>query len=173
VFHRILVGVDDTSAARAALDRAIDLVEAGHARLGLLSSAPHPPPFPAIGPMVLPVTRRQLDEELVRWAQGNVEAAAALVPDDVPVTKLVTRGAPVGALLREARGGDWDLLVVGQSDRPHRWPLLSAGERLNRRSPTPVLVVHEAPTEAPRRQRSGLLGRVARRRRRRAQVEVA
>ena len=43
MFHRILVGVDDSRAAKAALERAVELVEAGHGRLGLLSSAPGPP----------------------------------------------------------------------------------------------------------------------------------
>ena len=40
MFHRILVGVDDSKVAREALARAVELVEAGHGRLGLLSSAP-------------------------------------------------------------------------------------------------------------------------------------
>jgi nucleotide-binding universal stress UspA family protein len=60
MFHRILVGVDDSTAAREALDRAIELVEAGHGRLGLLSSAPKPPPLTGAGPVVLPITQRDL-----------------------------------------------------------------------------------------------------------------
>ena len=57
MFHRILVGVDDSPAARAALERAVELVEAGHGRLGLLSSAPGPPPLASVGPAVMPVSR--------------------------------------------------------------------------------------------------------------------
>ena len=60
MFHRILVGVDDSPAARKALLRAIDLGEAGHGRLGLLSSAPAPPPLTAAGPVVVPVSRERL-----------------------------------------------------------------------------------------------------------------
>jgi nucleotide-binding universal stress UspA family protein len=157
MFHRVLVGIDDSTAARAALERAIDLVEAGHGRIGLLSSAPQPPPLPAMGTMMPPVTRQQLDDDLVKWAEGNLQEAERAVPEDIPVTKIVARGNPSRALLREARSGNWDLLVVGQAHRRHLWPFLAAGERLNRRSPTPVLVVHEEPAASPRARRSAEL----------------
>ena len=151
MFHRILVGVDDSSAAKAALERAVDLVEAGHGRLGLLSSAPKPPPLASAGPVVLPMSRNQLERQLVEWAQANVEEAARLVPEEIPVTKLVTRGSPAPALLREARSGRWDLVVVGESRHSLRWALSArVGDRLNRSSPTPVLVVHDDPDAEPR-----------------------
>jgi nucleotide-binding universal stress UspA family protein len=155
MFHRILVGVDDTTAARKALLRAVDLVNAGHGRLGLLSSAPAPPPIAAAGPVVLPVSRERLERELLEWAGRNVEEAARLVPDEVPITKLVTRGAPGKALLRESRSGCWDLVVVGQSSRRRRL-LRSVGDRLQRRSGVPVLVVHEGSAEPRTRRRAGL-----------------
>jgi nucleotide-binding universal stress UspA family protein len=147
MFHRILVGVDDTPAARAALQQAIELVDAGHGRLGLLSSAPRPTMVGA-APTIMPITRAELEQELVKWAQGNLAAAEELVPKDIPVTKLLCHGSPWRALLREARSGRWDLVVVGQTHRAW-WPpfLARVGERLNRRSATPVLVVHEEPSE--------------------------
>ena len=170
MFHRILVGVDDTPASRAALLQAIELVDAGHGRLGLLSSAPRPTMVGA-APTIMPITRADLEQELVTWAQGNLAAAEALVPDEIPVTKLLCHGSPWRALLRQARSGCWDLIVVGQTDRTW-WPpfLARVGERLNRRSPTPVLVVHEEPSDpAPaRRRRWGW-----RRRRRPAPVRTA
>ena len=169
-FHRILVGVDDTPAARKALLRAVDLVKAGHGRLGLLSSAPAPPPLTAAGPVVVPVSRERLEQELLQWARRNVEDAARLVPGEVPITKLVTRGAPGKALLREARSGCWDLVVVGQSSRRRRL-LRSVGDRLKRRSGVPVLVVHEEPAEPRRNRRLGL--RLRPRRRRPAQPSAA
>jgi nucleotide-binding universal stress UspA family protein len=162
MFHRILVGIDDSDAAKAALQRAIELVEAGHGRLGLLSSAPKPPPLASAGPVVLPVTRDQLEGELIAWAERNVEDAARLVPDEIPVTKLVTRDRPGRALLRQARTGCWDLVIVGQAERRFRPVFARVGEWLTQRSPTPVLVVHQEPS-APRPAR----------RRRRAQVRTA
>jgi nucleotide-binding universal stress UspA family protein len=155
MFHRILVGVDDSSGSAKALERAIELVQAGHGRLGLLSSAPAPPPLPAAGPVVLPVSRRQLEQQSLDWAQRNLDAAVRAVPQEVPVTKLLTRGAPGAALLREARSGRWDLVVVGQGHRRPRLPLVErVGDRLNRRSPTPVLVVHEDQDEPRGRRRA-------------------
>jgi nucleotide-binding universal stress UspA family protein len=153
MFHRILVGVDDSPAAKEALARAVELVEAGHGRLGLLSSAPGPPPLASVGPAVLPVSRAELQQELVEWAQRNVEDAADLVPREIPITKIVAHGSPCRALLREARSGLWDLVIVGQSHREYRPLLERVGERLNRRSPTPVLVVHEQPPEPQRARR--------------------
>jgi nucleotide-binding universal stress UspA family protein len=169
MFHRILVGVDDSAVAREALARAVELVEAGHGRLGLLSSAPGPPPLASAGPVVLPVSRDRLEQDLLRWAERNVEEAARLVPEHIPITKLVTRGRPGAALLREARTGRWDLVVVGQSHRRRRL-LDSVGARLNRRSGVPVLVVHEDRDEA-HRDHAGLLTQP--RRRRRAQPKIA
>jgi nucleotide-binding universal stress UspA family protein len=162
MFHRILVGIDDSPAARGALQRAIELVEAGHGRLGLLSSAPKPPPMACAGPVVLPVSRTELEGQLLDWAEHNVEEAARFVPEEIPVTKLVKRGRAGRALLEEARTGCWDLVIVGQAARPLRPRFARVGEWLNHRSPTPVLVVHEEP--AASRPRRG---------RRRAQVRTA
>jgi nucleotide-binding universal stress UspA family protein len=170
MFHRILVGVDDSRAAREALARAIEVVEAGHGRLGLLCSAPAPPPLAAVGPTVVPVSRGQLEHELLDWAQRNVEEAARLVPEEIPITKIVTRGSASAALRREARRGCWDLVVVGQSGRRRRL-LGSVGERLNRWGDVPVLVVHEEPREPRRGRRAGL--RLWPRRRRRTQPRTA
>jgi nucleotide-binding universal stress UspA family protein len=106
-------------------------------------------------PTIMPITRAELAQELVEWALRNLATAEELVPQEIPVTKLLCHGSPWRALLRQARSGDWDLVVVGQTHRPW-WPpfLARVGERLNRRSPTPVLVVHEqplAPVAAKRR----------------------
>jgi nucleotide-binding universal stress UspA family protein len=149
MFHRILVGVDDTPAARRALERAIELATAGHGRIGILASAPQPPLLIATSPVVPPAGRSQLCEEMVEWAQRCVEEATALVPDEIPVTKLVACGEPCAALRDEAEKGCWDLIVVGQSARRHRFRN-SVGARLDRHA-TPVLVVHEEPQAPPPR----------------------
>jgi nucleotide-binding universal stress UspA family protein len=161
VFHRILVGVDDSPAARHALDRAIELAAAGHGRLGLLTSAPNPPVIIATSPVVPPASRTQLCDEMLGWAQECVETATALVPDEIPVTKLVTHGDPCTALRREAETGCWDLIVVGQSARRHR-VRGSVGARLDQHA-TPVLVVQEEPPAPPRSRRRFALGRRSRR----------
>jgi nucleotide-binding universal stress UspA family protein len=149
VFHRILVGVDDSSAARRALDRAIELATEGHGRIGLLGSAPEPSCVIATSPVVPPASRSQLRAETERWAQKCVDAATDLVPTEIPVTKLVSHGDPAAALRREAESGNWDVVVVGQSARRFRL-FRPVGARLEG-CPTPVLVVHEEPAAAPER----------------------
>jgi nucleotide-binding universal stress UspA family protein len=149
VFHRILVGVDDSPAACLALQRAIELAEEGHGRLGILASAPEPASVIWAGPIAVPQSRAGMCEQLEGWACKCIEAAIKAIPDDVPVTKLMTRGDPAEALLREAERGDWDLVVVGQTTRKHRVPFQRpVGERLGDVS-VPVLVVHAEPKPEP------------------------
>jgi nucleotide-binding universal stress UspA family protein len=150
MFHRILVGVDDSPAARRALERAIELARESHGRIGLLTSAPAPPLIIATSPVVPPASRSQLCDEMVEWAQECIEEATAVIPDEIPVTKLVACGEPCAALRQEAEKGCWDLIVVGQSARRH-WLRSAVGARLDGHA-TPVLVVHEEP-QAPRRKR--------------------
>jgi nucleotide-binding universal stress UspA family protein len=110
---------------------------------------------------VLPVSRDRLEQELLSWAERNVEEAARQVPEHIPITKLVTRGRAAAALLREARTGCWDLVVVGKSHGRRRL-LGSVGVRLNRRAGVPVLVVHEDPSDVrPDRPAAGVARRPA------------
>jgi nucleotide-binding universal stress UspA family protein len=150
--HRILVGVDDSLASRRALERAIRIAAEGNGRIGLLASAPNPPLVIATSPIVPPASRSQLSDEMVAWARDCVEEATELVPDDIPVMKLVAHGEPSAALRDEVERGCWDLVVVGQSARRLRLGR-SVGARLRRRG-VPVLVVGEpAPDRRPRRRR--------------------
>ena len=150
MFHRILVGVDDSPAARLALERAIELAEEGHGRIGLLVSAPEPSGVIWASPVAVPQSRDGMCKQLENWACKVIEAATRAVPPEIPVTKLVTHGDPAAALLREAESGNWDLVVVGQAARAVRVCLKRpVGERL-RDIATPVLVVHEKPEPAAR-----------------------
>jgi nucleotide-binding universal stress UspA family protein len=145
VFHRILVGVDDSPAAWLALQRAIELAEDGHGRIGILVSAPEPASVIWAGPIAVPQSRAGMCEQLDDWACKTIAAAMQVIPDEVPVTKLVTHGDPADALMREAERCDWDLVVVGQASRRHRIPFQRpVGERL-RDIAVPVLVVHAEP----------------------------
>jgi nucleotide-binding universal stress UspA family protein len=144
VFHRILVGVDDSAAACRALARAVELAQEGHARIGLLTCAPRPASVIWAGPIAVPQSRAGMCAQLDQWGCGCIEAALAAVPPDVPVTKILRHGDPAAALREEAESGCWDVVVVGQASRrrlPFRRPV---GERL-RDVPIPVLVVHEEP----------------------------
>jgi nucleotide-binding universal stress UspA family protein len=149
VFHRILVGIDDSSASRRALERAVELATEGHGRIGLLGSAPEPPCMIATSPVVPPASRSQLRAETEQWAQRCVEEATDAVPTEIPVTKLVCHGDPASALRREAESGNWDLIVVGQSSKRFRF-FRPVGARLEGCA-TPVLVVHDGPAASVER----------------------
>lgn len=144
MFHRILVGVDDSAAACRALARAVELADEGHGRIGLLTCAPQPASVIWAGPIAVPQSRAGMCAQLDAWGCGCIEAALSAVPADVPVTKILRHGDPAAALAAEAESGCWDLVVVGQGSRrrlPFRRPV---GERL-RDVPIPVLVVDEEP----------------------------
>jgi nucleotide-binding universal stress UspA family protein len=145
VFHRILVGVDDSPAACLALERAIELAEEGHGRIGLLTSAPQPANVIWAGPIAVPQSRAGMCAQLDNWACQCIEAAIAAVPPEVPVVKLISHGDPAKALLQEAERGDWDLVVVGEAKRRRRLPFQRpVAERLRNIS-IPVLVVPAEP----------------------------
>jgi nucleotide-binding universal stress UspA family protein len=150
MFHRILVGVDDSPAGQLALERAIELAGESRGRIGLLVSAPEPSGVIWASPVAIPHSREGMCRQLENWACKVMEAATERIPSEIPVTKLVTRGDAAAALLREAETGCWDLVVVGQAARPFRLPFQrSVGERL-RDATTPVLVVHEKPEAVAR-----------------------
>jgi nucleotide-binding universal stress UspA family protein len=152
VFRNILVGVDRSAGADRALRHAIDLAEANRGRLGLLCVAPRLVIWASIAPFGLPVSRTQMDAELVAEACRDLDRAEHAVPADVPVTKLLARGRPVEAFVTNVLGGCWDLIVIGDRRWSLSWPAgRHFGERLIRSSPVPVLVVgHEPEPAAPR-----------------------
>jgi len=128
VFRNVLVAMDGSASGRQALVHAIEMARASGGRLGLLWAVPRP----SVGiwrmkalPMVDPGPG-----ELEREAQRLLDEAERTVPADVPVTKLLTHARPADALLEEAAGGRWDLIVATR-------PL--------RASPVPVLVIPSAP----------------------------
>ena len=131
-----------------ALERAIELAQDGHGRIGLLGERAGPASVIWAGPIAVPQSRAGMCEQLDKWGCRCIEAAHAAVPARCPVTKLLTHGDPAEALMREAESGDWDLVVVGQASRrrlPFQRPV---GERL-RDVAVPVLVVHEEPAPDP------------------------
>jgi nucleotide-binding universal stress UspA family protein len=109
VYHSILVAVDGSAAADAALEQAIDLARAEGARLTLISVAV-PPRVRVVGPYYVLYAS---DEELERQATEIVERAEARVPEDVPVHTVVRSGSAAKAILERAEVGEHDLIVMG------------------------------------------------------------
>jgi nucleotide-binding universal stress UspA family protein len=148
MFRSILVAIDGSPAAAAALGQAIALARDEGARLTLITVVPARRwllPSPYIAPV-------QTDEELERQSQEIVDDAELLVPDDVPVSTVVRRGPVLDAILARVECAEHDLVVVGSRGRGPAGSLLlgSLSGALARRSPVPVLVVRAGGAPATR-----------------------
>lgn len=142
MFRNVLVGIDGSANATAALAQAIEIARASRSRLGLLGVAPSPSLAArmAMPPFALRITPRRLAAELRRDAQRHVDDAERTVPADVPVTKLLAVGSMARALLDHTREGGWDLVVVGPR---------SLTDRSLRATRVPVLIVPPACERPP------------------------
>jgi nucleotide-binding universal stress UspA family protein len=138
MFRSILVAVDGSQAASKALEEAIELARESGARLTLISVAvpfrwrlpsPYMAPFPSEG-------------ELALEAQEVADRAAALVPDDVPVSTVVRSGPTAKAILDRVEQGEHDLVVMGSRGLGLAGSLLvgSVGRAVLAHSPVPVLI---------------------------------
>jgi nucleotide-binding universal stress UspA family protein len=132
-YHRILVAVDGSPDAAAALTHAVTLARDQNALITLLTVAPPTPKPIAVGASA-PPDLLDVHEELLR-------EATARVPEDVGVTARLERGNPAETILRLA--ADHDLVVMGSHghSRVHRALLGSVSERVLKASRVPVLLM--------------------------------
>ena len=138
MFRNILVAVDGSDAATAALDKAVELARRDGARLTLISVAV-PPRWRLAGPYLPPYPT---EEELVHQAEEVVQRAQALVPDDVPVSTVVRSGPAAAAILDRVEQGQHDLVVMGSRRLGFARSLLlgSVSRAVLVHSPVPVLI---------------------------------
>jgi nucleotide-binding universal stress UspA family protein len=115
MFRNILVCVDDSPQAEAALTQAIDLADCQHSRLALLTAIARPPTWLAT-PMTA-ASVEPLGADLRAEAQKVLCRAVDRVPDCVPVTKILSEEPIRDALAAELRRGHYDLLVLGTHGR--------------------------------------------------------
>jgi nucleotide-binding universal stress UspA family protein len=142
MFHNILVAVDGSAHAEQALGEAVDLAQAEHARLTLVTGVDSPPsgvylgnPGEALGRLV---------ERLEAEAAEVLSAARDRVPDDVPVTTRLTHDPIRAALVAEIETGGHDLVVMGSRGRGTLGSAVlgSVSHFVLHHSPIPVLIVH-------------------------------
>ena len=111
MFRNILVSIDGSDHSDRALDEAIDIARADQARLTILTAINQPPVWAAsaMAAGACAVTAADLEKEAVDVMRRAVER----VPDDIPVTTIISRKpirhALMGRLqsvrLRPARDG--------------------------------------------------------------------
>ena len=142
VFHNILLSLDGSPHATQALTEAIDIALAGRSRLTLLTSVRQCPAW-AYSPVSAAAAER-LSVDFETEAKQIMCDAVARVPQEVPVTKILTHKPVRQALLERVKSGEYDLLVMGSRGRGGvKASLLgSVSHYALNHSPIPVLIVH-------------------------------
>jgi nucleotide-binding universal stress UspA family protein len=109
--HRLLVAIDGSANAELALSAAITAARRDHATVTLLLVGPDLAAGPAAWsvPLGAGADQAAVDDECRR----TLEAAAARIPDDVSVTALYRRGKAGPQIVKAAREGDYDAILLG------------------------------------------------------------
>jgi nucleotide-binding universal stress UspA family protein len=141
MFHNILVAVDGSPDAEQALTEAIDLAEGEHTPLTLITAVTQ---LPATAYMTAGEALRRLVEDAHADAEAILRRARERVPDDLPVTAVLTEQPIRAALIDQIAKGEHDLVVMGSRGRGAvRAALLgSVSHYVLHHSPVPVLIVH-------------------------------
>ena len=145
MFHNILISYDGSPHAGRALEEAIDLAQLSHARLTILTAVTRCPAWTYSGPGAAAAATLAVDLE--QEAADVLRRAVERVPNDLPVTTILTHEPIVKALMKELHDGRHDLLVMGSRGfGPVRGTLLgSVSQHVLHHSPLPVLIVHADP----------------------------
>jgi len=139
MFRSILVAVDGSPDADEALAQAIDLAESEHTRLTLITAPAQIPSTAYLTPAI-----NDLVADTATEAQAILSRARDRVPDDLPVTTILTDQPIRAALIHQIEAGHHDLVAMGSRGRGAvRSALLgSVSHYLLNHSPVPVLIVH-------------------------------
>jgi nucleotide-binding universal stress UspA family protein len=141
MFRNILVSIDGSIHADRALGEAIDLARATQGRLTLLTAINQPARWASSS---IPGAAATASIDLEREAVEVMSLCVNRIPDDIPVTKIVSREPVRAALMHETKSGRHDLLVMGSRGRGALTASLlgSVSHYALNHSPIPVLIVH-------------------------------
>jgi nucleotide-binding universal stress UspA family protein len=142
VYRNILVAVDGSPDAEAAIQHATALARDQRARLTLVTAVPQLPATALLASGAAPPR-----SEVVKHYADMLRKTADTLPEDVSVTTLLVEGPPAKALVERARSGAFDLIVMGSHGhgRMHSALLGCVSQKVLHASPIPVLL-----TRAPR-----------------------
>jgi nucleotide-binding universal stress UspA family protein len=113
VFRNILVCLDSSPSSRRAFEHAIDLAQAGNAKLTLITVAPLVSSYVTLGRISPDTMRAELD----RWAGLLLAEAKSLVPEDVIAHTIQRTGHAGPEIVKELEAGGYDLVVLGSRGR--------------------------------------------------------
>jgi nucleotide-binding universal stress UspA family protein len=143
VFRNILVAIDGSSTAQRALQQSIDLADALHARLTILTVAPEVPAFARTAGVDITAIEKASQDEADRLLRDALE----LVPDSVSVTTILRHGSAAREIVAASREGEYDLLVMGSRGRSRLASnvLGSVAAGVHFHTSLPMLVIHPEP----------------------------
>jgi nucleotide-binding universal stress UspA family protein len=141
MFHNILVAVDGSPDAEQALTEAIDLAECEHTPITLITAVTQ---VPATVYLTAGEELGTLVGDAYAYAEAILRRARERVPDDLPVTAVLTEQPIRAALIDQIAKGGHDLVVTGSRGRGGvRAALLgSVSHYVLHHSPVPVLIIH-------------------------------
>jgi nucleotide-binding universal stress UspA family protein len=159
LFSSILVAVDRSEHARAAVRAAADIALAERAALTLMTV--YSSQLSWLVTMAPGGVSQETIEDIIGSARmealATLDEACALVPPGIQVHAVLVDGWPADAILEEAESAGHDLIVVGSRGRGDAASILlgSVSHHVLHHSRIPVLVVHVPPIH-----RRGVHGRV-------------
>jgi nucleotide-binding universal stress UspA family protein len=149
MFKSIVVGVDRSEHARAALTQAVDIAQTQHAALTVVIAYNTVMPW---GP-VSPLPQAAVDDFVsgIRAdATAIADEATAAIPKELKADVLIVDASPAQAILDQVEAGKHDLIVVGSRGRGDASSILlgSVSHSVLHHSRIPVLIVHVPSVEA-------------------------
>jgi nucleotide-binding universal stress UspA family protein len=145
-YRKILVAVDGSDDAVAALRHAAELARDQHAKLVVLTVVPATPPQVAAPGAVTP-SAADTEAAYERILRRAVET----LPDDVGVVQRIARGRPARTIVEVAREVDCDLIVMGAHGhgRLHHALIGSTSDAVVRAADRPVLLMRASCVAGP------------------------
>ena len=145
-YRHVLVAFDASPEAQLALAHAVAMAQVYRAKVALVAVVPPPPLLSWQAPGGMRGIHEAEQEEL----EKALREAADDVPDDLSVTTQLLDGDPARELLRLARDGDFDVIVMGSRGRGRVTAALlgSVSNRVMHDAGVPVIVIHR-PSDGP------------------------
>jgi nucleotide-binding universal stress UspA family protein len=145
-YRHVLVAFDASPEAQLALAHAVAMAQVYRAKVALVAVVPPPTLLYWQAPGGMRGIHEAEQEELGK----ALREAADGVPDDLSVTTQLLDGDPARELLRLAREGDFDVIVMGSRGRGRVTAALlgSVSNRVMHDADVPVIVIHR-PSDGP------------------------
>jgi nucleotide-binding universal stress UspA family protein len=111
-YNRLLVAIDGSANAELALSAAVTAARRDNSALTLICVAPDVRAEASRWPGAL-VVPQPPQSEVDATAERTLRQAVARIPADLPVERIVRRGAPGPQIVAQARAGCYDAILLG------------------------------------------------------------